>query len=29
VLRDHDRPVLRLHLTDVEAGLTRLRELLA
>jgi glucose-6-phosphate isomerase len=29
VLRDHDRPVLRLHLTDVEAGLARIRELLA
>jgi glucose-6-phosphate isomerase len=29
VLRDHDRPVLRLHLHDVEAGLARLRELLA
>ncbi len=28
VLRDHDRPVLRLHLTDVEAGLARIRELL-
>ncbi|KAA1376000.1 glucose-6-phosphate isomerase [Aeromicrobium fastidiosum] len=29
VLRDHGRPVLRLHLTDVEAGLARIRELLA
>ncbi len=29
VLRDHGRPVLRLHLTDVEAGLARVRELLA
>ncbi|MET0929873.1 MAG: glucose-6-phosphate isomerase [Aeromicrobium sp.] len=29
VLRDHDRPVLRLHLHDVEAGLARIRELLA
>jgi glucose-6-phosphate isomerase len=29
VLRDHERPVLRLHLTDVEAGLARVRELLA
>jgi glucose-6-phosphate isomerase len=29
VLRDHDRPVLRLHLHDVEAGLARVRELIA
>ena len=29
VLRDHGRPVLRLHLDDVEAGLTTIRELLA
>jgi glucose-6-phosphate isomerase len=29
VLRDHDRPVLRLHLHDVEAGLARVRELMA
>ena len=29
VLRDHGRPVLRLHLTDVETGLARIRELLA
>ncbi|OUZ08326.1 glucose-6-phosphate isomerase [Aeromicrobium sp. PE09-221] len=29
VLRDHDRPVLRLHLRDAEAGLERLRSLLA
>jgi glucose-6-phosphate isomerase len=29
VLRDHGRPVLRLHLRDVETGLQRLREALA
>lgn len=29
VLRDHGRPVLRLHLHDVQAGLARLREVLA
>jgi len=29
VLRDHERPVLRLHLNDVESGLARIRELLA
>lgn len=29
VLRDHGRPVLRLHLHDVEAGLATIRELLA
>ena len=29
VLRDNGRPVLRLHLTDVEAGLARVRELIA
>lgn len=29
VLRDHGRPVLRLHLQDVPAGLARIRELLA
>lgn len=29
VLRDHGRPVLRLHLNDVEAGLKRLREAFA
>lgn len=29
VLRDHGRPVLRLHLHDVPAGLARIRELLA
>jgi glucose-6-phosphate isomerase len=29
VLRDHGRPVLRLHLDDVDAGLKRLREVMA
>ena len=29
VLADHGRPVLRLHLHDVEAGLTSVREVLA
>ena len=29
VLADHDRPVLRVHLDDPEAGLTRLREALS
>lgn len=29
VLREHGRPVLRLHVHDVEAGLARIRELLA
>ena len=28
VLADHDRPVLRLHLTDLQSGLTALREVL-
>ncbi len=29
VLRDHQRPVLRLHLKDVPAGLAKVREALA
>ena len=29
VLADHGRPVLRIHLTDPEEGLRRLREALA
>lgn len=29
VLRDHGRPVLRLHLNDIEAGLRRVREVMA
>jgi glucose-6-phosphate isomerase len=28
VLRDHGRPVLRLHLNDIEAGLQRVRAVL-